>query len=424
MPAVLFQFTGSMVSYLRLKTALLNNFSKDEIEANKGTVQECIVMAYREEDGPIHSQPSLITGEVGRMDTALGRKDYSVLPNDLEIRIQYHSHKLRIVPPNSERGGAARLWLCKLCNGQEQHRITFRFRCCMTCDWDVCDVCVSGILGKRKFVTLRRTAGVPVGIQFLGTVVTAVVEGTPAAECGQIFMNDIVIAVNKVPVKSLHDISQLLLDSRDKVLLELAEPFPPRARERRTKLISVGKDGTTSPVPALVATPGTPAAPSVSFAGEDDQLAIPFTPSRPSSPSSHDPTLFKPLNESPASSFSSQWDVSSMDVASLQAALRQTEHRCGQLVHGTQRLQRALESSTQLLSLCEEKRAGSEGNAQKAKIGIENANSRAINAERRADAAEARAFEAEQAVSSADEHVQVRAAYFFFSSHETIVLYS
>ena len=76
----------------------------------------------------------------------------------------------------------------------------------MTCDWDVCDVCVSTILGQRKLVTLRRRIGVPLGIQFSGTMVTAVVEGSPAEECGQIFMGDIVTAVNKTSVKTLQAI--------------------------------------------------------------------------------------------------------------------------------------------------------------------------------------------------------------------------
>jgi len=399
---------GSMVSYLRIKTALLLEFSKDEIDGNKGMVQECIVMAYREEEGPIHSQPSLITGEVGRVDTALGRKDYSVLPNDLEIRIQFHSHKLRIVPPHTERGAGERLWLCKLCRGHEQHRVTFRFRCCMTCDWDVCDVCVSTILGKRKFVTLRRTVGVPVGIQFSGTVVTAVVEGTPAAECGQIYMNDVVISVNKAPVKTLNEISGLLQESHGKVLLELAEPFPSRARERRKKLISVGKDGSTSPVASPSTTPHKPSL--VSFAEKDEEgvnstMSIPFTPTMPSSTPSSDRTLSERTvhNGSPATGFSSHWDVSSMDVASLQSALRQMEHRCGQLITGTQRLQRALDSSTELLSFCENKHTTDDA---KAKIGMENANARTIKAESRADAAEARALAAEQAASASDADIQ------------------
>lgn len=396
---------GSMVSYLRVKTALLNEFSKGEIEANKGAVQACIVMAYREDEGPIHSQPSLITGEVGRMDAALGRKDYSVLPKDLEIRIQYHSHKLRIVPPQSERG--ARLWLCKLCSENEQQRITFRFRCCMTCDWDVCDVCVSTILGQRKLVTLRRRIGVPLGIQFSGTMVTAVVEGSPAEECGQIFMGDIVTAVNKTSVKTLQAISTLLQESHGKVLLELAEPFPARARERRKKLISIGKDGKTNPVtsPSSGTSSPTPISPALgSFAEEMEP-----SPHHVGAPIPY----MQPISPTPSSGLLRDvvlMDTSSMDVATLRSALRQMESRCNQLVNGTQRLQRGLDTSTQLLSFCESKRAESQATAQMAMAELEKAKQRAIEAERRADTAEARVFAAEQSVAGVGTHVKVRSA--------------
>lgn len=412
--ALLFLFAGSMVSYLRLKTALLNEFDKKDVDANKGMVQECIMMTYQEEVGPLHSQPSTITGQVGKVDSALHRKDYSVLPNDLVIRIPQHSHSLRIVPPNSERG--VRQWTCKLCSAHEQQRVTFRFRCCMTCEWSVCDVCASTLLGSRKVVSLQRTPGVPVGIQFSGTVVTAVVKESPAAECGQIFTSDIVVSVNKTKVQTLASLSALLQASRGNIILELAEPFPARSRERTQKIISTGKEAASVDPTGFAALPfashqleknqGVPVEEDrFPLAGTQTSVtSAPLTAPPIPSAASLDRLFAESLAVSPVSS--GLVDTSTTDAAALRVALYQMEQRYGQLVHGVQRMQHGLDSSTELLALCENKRAQSEADAKRAIAAMNASESNAANAEQRTRNAESRAHAAELALLAAKETEQ------------------
>ena len=75
---------------------------------------------------------------------------------------------------------AGKKWVCRLCAGLDYQPTTFRFRCEMTCDWDVCDICVSKRVGVKKVVQLVRKIGQPIGIEFSGTVVMGLLDGSVA----------------------------------------------------------------------------------------------------------------------------------------------------------------------------------------------------------------------------------------------------
>eukprot|EP00039_Didymoeca_costata_P025541 m.13769 g.13769 ORF g.13769 m.13769 type:complete len:639 (-) comp4922_c0_seq1:223-2139(-) len=286
--------TGNAMSYLTLKSKLLNEFEQESFDLAKDLIYECI-SNFSTDGLPVHNSPSREPkGEVGRSDT-VKRKDYSVLPSKLEVRVPNHSHKLRVVDASSKKR------FCKLCRGDDENPVTFWFRCVKTCDWEACDVCISRRFGKRKKIALPHRHEVPLGIEFSGTVVVAVLKDSEADLCNSIYCGDIVLTINDAPVSKLGSVVRLLGEAGAIVNFEFAEPFPARNRKIRKKNLITREDEYKSdyssdyheeeatPVinsparsPRRASTPPSIAAIPEDFASSDS-IRVP-TPERASSP--------------------------------------------------------------------------------------------------------------------------------------------